>query len=173
MREMLGDFGFDAVSSSVIYGSALLALQDNPSPFGVPAVEKLLAIFLHRNVTSMLLLYYRSITLLWAYKEFEIRRKVIFGKEGFNLKNKKSMLFNAHERMRRKLQGLFKSKHHRDKEENKTNVMNFFTKDHGVRILFLGQSAYSTPSNSWDLSNDNINDNSRYAKSTRNHYYRR
>lgn len=107
---------------------------------------------------------------LWAYKEFETRGKGIFGKEGFNLKNTNSMQSNAHERMKRKLQELFKSKCHHDKEENKTNLMHFFTKDHSARILFLGQSPYSTPSKSWDLSNDNINDNSRYVKSTRNHY---
>lgn len=43
MREMLSDFGFDGVNSPVICGSALLALRDDMSPFGVPAIEKLLA----------------------------------------------------------------------------------------------------------------------------------
>ncbi|XP_023177822.1 uncharacterized protein LOC111604136 [Drosophila hydei] len=42
MREMLSDFGFDGVNTPVICGSALLALRDDPSPFGVPAIEQLL-----------------------------------------------------------------------------------------------------------------------------------
>ncbi|KAI9583228.1 hypothetical protein GQX74_012445 [Glossina fuscipes] len=79
------------------------------------------------------------------------------------------MQSNAHERMKRKLQEMFKSKYH-NKEENKTNLMNFFTKDHSVGILFLGQSPYSTSSNSWDLDNDNINGNSGCVKSTKNHF---
>ncbi|EDW35041.1 GL20115 [Drosophila persimilis] len=42
MREMLSDFGFDGVNSPVICGSALLALREDQSEFGVPAIEKLL-----------------------------------------------------------------------------------------------------------------------------------
>ena len=42
MREMLSDFGFDGVASPVICGSALLALRDDTSKFGVPAIEELL-----------------------------------------------------------------------------------------------------------------------------------
>lgn len=42
MREMLTDFGFDGLNTPVVCGSALLALRDDPSPFGVPAIEKLL-----------------------------------------------------------------------------------------------------------------------------------
>lgn len=42
MREMLTDFGFDGINSPVICGSALLALRDDTSPFGVPAIEELL-----------------------------------------------------------------------------------------------------------------------------------
>ncbi|XP_073812852.1 mitochondrial translation elongation factor Tu 2 isoform X2 [Musca autumnalis] len=42
MREMLTDFGFDGINTPVVCGSALLALRDDPSPFGVPAIEKLL-----------------------------------------------------------------------------------------------------------------------------------
>ncbi|XP_064542709.1 elongation factor Tu [Drosophila montana] len=42
MREMLSDFGFDGVNSPVICGSALLALRDDQSKFGVPAIEQLL-----------------------------------------------------------------------------------------------------------------------------------
>ncbi|XP_037827398.1 elongation factor Tu isoform X2 [Lucilia sericata] len=41
MREMLTDFGFDGLNSPVICGSALLALRDDTSPFGVPSIEKL------------------------------------------------------------------------------------------------------------------------------------
>lgn len=43
MREMLSDFGFDGVNSPVICGSALLALKDDNSEFGVPSIEKLLS----------------------------------------------------------------------------------------------------------------------------------
>ncbi|XP_054740861.1 elongation factor Tu [Anastrepha obliqua] len=42
MREMLTDFGFDGIESPVICGSALLALNGDTSPFGVPAIESLL-----------------------------------------------------------------------------------------------------------------------------------
>ncbi|XP_067634432.1 elongation factor Tu [Eurosta solidaginis] len=42
MREMLSDFGFDGIASPVVYGSALLALKGDTSPFGVPSIEKLL-----------------------------------------------------------------------------------------------------------------------------------
>lgn len=42
MREMLSDFGFDGLNSPVIYGSALLALRDDTSAFGVPSIEKLI-----------------------------------------------------------------------------------------------------------------------------------
>lgn len=42
MREMLTDFGFDGINSPVICGSALLALNGDTSPFGVPAIETLL-----------------------------------------------------------------------------------------------------------------------------------
>ncbi|KAH8254730.1 hypothetical protein KR032_011998 [Drosophila birchii] len=42
MREMLSDFGFDGVNSPVICGSALLALREDQSEFGVPSIEKLL-----------------------------------------------------------------------------------------------------------------------------------
>ncbi|XP_023292551.2 elongation factor Tu isoform X2 [Lucilia cuprina] len=41
MREMLTDFGFDGLNSPVICGSALLALRDDTSSFGVPSIEKL------------------------------------------------------------------------------------------------------------------------------------
>nr|XP_014092270.1 elongation factor Tu [Bactrocera oleae] len=42
MREMLTDFGFDGINTPVICGSALLALNGDTSPFGVPAIESLL-----------------------------------------------------------------------------------------------------------------------------------
>lgn len=42
MREMLTDFGFDGIHSPVIYGSALLALRNDKSTFGVPSIEKLI-----------------------------------------------------------------------------------------------------------------------------------
>lgn len=42
MREMLTDFGFDGINSPVICGSALLALNDDQTPFGVPSIEKLI-----------------------------------------------------------------------------------------------------------------------------------
>lgn len=42
MREMLSDFGFDGINSPFICGSALLALRDDTSPFGVPSIENLL-----------------------------------------------------------------------------------------------------------------------------------
>ncbi|CAD7013636.1 uncharacterized protein LOC101459148 [Ceratitis capitata] len=43
MREMLTDFGFDGINSPIICGSALLALNGNTSPFGIPAIETLLS----------------------------------------------------------------------------------------------------------------------------------
>lgn len=43
MREMLSHFGFDGINSPVVYGSALLALQENQSEYGVPSIEKLLS----------------------------------------------------------------------------------------------------------------------------------
>ncbi|XP_055838769.1 elongation factor Tu [Episyrphus balteatus] len=43
MREMLSDFGFDGINSPVVYGSALLALREDQSEYGVPSIEKLLS----------------------------------------------------------------------------------------------------------------------------------
>lgn len=42
IREMLSDFGFDGILTPVVCGSALLALKDDQSEFGVIAMEKLL-----------------------------------------------------------------------------------------------------------------------------------
>lgn len=42
IRELLCDFGFDGNNAPVIYGSALLALNDDQSEFGEPSIQKLL-----------------------------------------------------------------------------------------------------------------------------------
>lgn len=58
MRELLSDFGFDGISTPVIYGSALLALQGDESEIGAPSIRRLMdAIDKHiptpeRDVTS-------------------------------------------------------------------------------------------------------------------------
>lgn len=43
MRELLSDFGFDGLSTPVIYGSALLALKGDESEMGAPSIRRLLA----------------------------------------------------------------------------------------------------------------------------------
>lgn len=58
MRELLSDFGFDGISTPVVYGSALLALQGDESEMGAPSIRRLMdAIDQHiptpeRDVTS-------------------------------------------------------------------------------------------------------------------------
>ena len=42
MRELLSDYGFDGISTPVVYGSALLALQGDESVYGVPSIKNLL-----------------------------------------------------------------------------------------------------------------------------------
>lgn len=42
MRELLCDFGFDGVNCPMICGSALLALNNDQSDYGVPSIERLL-----------------------------------------------------------------------------------------------------------------------------------
>ncbi|XP_037954862.1 elongation factor Tu [Teleopsis dalmanni] len=42
VRELLTDFGFDGIATPVVYGSALLAMNNDTSAYGVPAIEQLL-----------------------------------------------------------------------------------------------------------------------------------
>lgn len=42
IRELLDDFGFDGENTPVIYGSALEALNEKDSEFGVKSIQKLL-----------------------------------------------------------------------------------------------------------------------------------
>lgn len=42
MRELLCEYGFDGEGAPVIYGSALLALRDDQSEYGEPAIHRLL-----------------------------------------------------------------------------------------------------------------------------------